>query len=199
MKRERVYREILYHQFEERASSFTQHELAETCRVSLGLVNLSLNPLRRMGAVEVRQRSFVVLDAWKVLMYWCAVRDLTRETVYSNLVEEPVHRIEASLPRGSVSTAYTAYRERFGEAPADYSEVYVYGDEDVFVRRFGYPRTVGRRNLFVLRSDERLVGLGKSPLAQVYADLWNIDKWYAKRYLESLGGKLRQMMPEVVS
>ncbi len=192
---ERVYREILYRRFEKNETSFTQRELAASCSVSLGLVNFGLRPLRRMGAVEIKQRGFEVLDPWKVLMYWCAVRDLGKEMVYSNFVDEPVHRIEASLPRRSIPTAYTAYRERFGDAPADYSEVYVYGERDVFIRRFGDGRDKGRRNIFVLQSDERLASLGSVPLAQVYADLWNIETWYARRFLEGLGKRLREMLP----
>ncbi|MBI3116012.1 MAG: hypothetical protein HYU03_03110 [Thaumarchaeota archaeon] len=195
MKTERVYREIVYRRFERNQTSLTQRQVAASCSISLGLVNFALKPLRRMGAVEIKQRGFEILDPWKVLMYWCAVRDLERETVYSNLVDEPVYRIEANLPGDSIPTAYTAYRERFGDAPADYSEVYVYGEREEFVRRFGPARQKGRRNIFVLRNDQHLSALGKAPLAQIYADLWNIETWYARRFLEGLGQRLRKMLP----
>jgi hypothetical protein len=195
MKVEWVYREILYRLFERDEASFTQRELASSCLVSLGLVNFSLRPLRRMGAVEVRQRGFDLLDPWKALMYWCAVRDLEKETVYSNLLDEPIHRIESSLPRGSIPTAYTAYRERFDDAPSDYSEVYAYGEGEAFAQRFGPGKEKGRRNIFVLKSDGRLDSLGTAPLAQVYADLWNLETWYARRFLEGLGERLREKVP----
>lgn len=195
MKTERVYREILYRRLERKETSFTQRQLSVSCSVSLGLVNFALRPLRRMGAVEIKQRGLEVLDPWKLLMYWCAIRDLGREVVYSNLVDEPVHRIEASLPKGSIPTAYTAYRERFGDAPADYSEVYVYGERDDFVKRFGAGGQRGRRNIFVLMNDEHLATLGGATLAQIYADLWNIETWYARRFLEGLSKRLRKMMP----
>lgn len=194
MKTERVLRELLYRRLEKDEKSFTQREVAASCNVSLGLVNFALRPLRRMGAVQVRQSGFDVLDAWKVLMYWCSVRDLGRETVYSTLVDEPVHAIEANLPKDSIPTAYTAYKERFGDAPADYSEVYAYGEEEEFVRRFGEGSTRGRRNIFVLRTDGRLSSLGRAPLAQMYADLWNMETWYARRFLEALSEKLKAML-----
>lgn len=194
VKVERVYREILYRCSERGENSFTQREIASACSVSLGLVNFGLGPLRRMGAVVVRQRGFEMTDPWKALMYWCAVRNLDRETLYSTLLDQPVHRIEASLPRGSIPSAYTAYRERFGDAPADYSEVYVYGEREAFVRRFGLGKGKGRRNLFLLKSDPRLDALGTAPLVQVYADLWGMETWYARRFLERMGEKLREKM-----
>ncbi|MDE1854306.1 MAG: hypothetical protein KGI38_11255 [Thaumarchaeota archaeon] len=195
MKTERVYRELLYRSLETDKTSFTQRKVASSCSISLGLVNFALRPLRRMGAVQVRQNGFDVLDAWKVLMYWCSVRDLGRETVYSTLVDEPVHAIEANLPKDSIPTAYTAYKERFGDAPADYSEVYVYGEKDRFVKRFGEGSSGGRRNMFILGNDEHLSSLGRVPLAQMYADLWNMETWYARRFLDALGEKLKQMLP----
>lgn len=147
-----------------------------------------------MGAVTIRRRELEVTDPWKALMYWCAIRNLAGEVVYSNLLDEPVHRIEANLPKESIPTAYTAYRERFGDAPADYSEVYCYGDRDDFARRFGPGQTYGHRNIFVLKSDKHLASLGRAPLAQVYADLWNIETWYAKRYLEGLGERIKETL-----
>jgi len=195
MKTERVYRETLYHRLERGETSFTQRELATSCSVSLGLVNFALGHLRRMGAIQVKDRGLEVLDPWKMLMYWCAVRDLGRDNVYSILIDEPVHRIEGSLPRSSIPTAYMAYRERFGDAPADYSEVYVYGEREDFVRRFGAGRLKGHRNLIVLRNDEHLASIGSLPLAQMYVDLWNIETWYARRFLDGLNERLKKILP----
>jgi hypothetical protein len=148
-----------------------------------------------MGAVEIRRRSLLVLDPWKILMYWCAVRDFGKELVYSKLLSWPVHRIESSLPRDSLPTAYTAYSEMFGDPPADYSEVFAYGDKEALVERFGAEGKEGRKNLFVLKMDEHLASLGSVPLAQVYTDLWNIETWYARMFIDALNGRLKKMLP----
>lgn len=194
MKRERVYRELLFRSIEMGEHRFVQRRLAATCEVSIGLVNSAIGPLKRMGAVSMSGRSFELLDPWKTLHYWCSVRDLEKEIVYSTRVDSPVTSIEASLPRDAVPTSYTAYRERYDEAPADYSEVYAYGDAESFERRFG-PSLSRAHNLFVLRTDPHLAAMGSAPVAQVYVDLWNTSSWYARRFLEALGKRIRDMIP----
>ena len=175
MKLERVYREMLFSRFQSNNSKFTERGLATTCMVSVGLVNSALKPMKRMGAIIVHPRWVELVDPWKALVYWCSIRDLRREVVYSTRLSSSVREIETLLPRGSMPTAYTAYVEMFDDTPAEYSEVYAYGDPDLFVGRFGAPTTAVRENLIVLKSDPHLMKTQSVPLPQVYADLWNID------------------------
>ncbi len=203
MKTDRVYRTILLERFEEGKKGFTQRGIALSCGVSLGLVNFSLRPLRRMGAVVVHPRELELVDPWKALLYWCSKRNLQKDTVYSTHLDDSVSGIEARLPHDSIPTAYTAYKERFDDAPSEYSEAYCYGDRDMFTARFGNESKQGWQNLIVLETDENMASLGRAPLPQVYADLWNIDTWYAKRYVDALGRRLRQSLsgeaPEFVA
>lgn len=193
VKTEIVYREMLYRGIELKERRLTQRGLAKVCRVSPGLVNFAIKPLRRMGAIAIQSRSFVLIDPWKALMYWCSIRVLQREITYSTHVRARIEEIEAGLPRGCIPTAYTAYRERFDDVPSDYSEVYVYGDRDEFVKRFGEGGG-DRPNLIVLKGDGHLLSLGQAPLAQIYADLWNIETWYARRFLTKLGEKIEALI-----
>lgn len=193
MKTELIYREILYNVIELRKRTLTQRELARVCHVSVGLVNFSLAPLRRMGAIVVNERNFVVQDPWKILMYWCSKRELQRYVVYCNFLRHSVQQIESSLPKGSIPTAYTGYKELFDEVPADYSEVYVYGKTDDFIKIFG-KENKNQPNLIVLQIDERLQSIGRPTIAQIYADLWNIGTWYAKRFIDALNLKLKDAL-----
>ena len=195
MKRETVYREILYDVIERKRRVITQREVSKRCSVSVGLVSFALRPLRRMGSIVVSRRNFIVQDPWKILMYWCSIRNLQRYIIYSNFLRMNVQQIEASLPHDSIPTAYTAYRELFKDTPADYSEVYVYGKEQDFINIFGKENS-NRANLFVLRTDDHLISIGKPTLAQIYVDLWNIGTWYARRFLTSLEARIKDILGE---
>ena len=66
MKRiEEIYREILYQSIENNKNILTQSYLASTLNVSLSIVNLALNPLKRMNAIKVKPRCFHIIDKKK--------------------------------------------------------------------------------------------------------------------------------------
>jgi hypothetical protein len=187
-KSEMVYRELI----EFAAEKLTQLGLSKRLGVSISTVNNALKPLVAIGAVKILQRGIRVTDKEKLLLYWASVRDLERDMIYSTRSDKPTSEIEKSMPADVAYTAYSAYKFRFGGVPADYSEVFVYseGVEEI-ERRF--PRQSGPRNLFVLKTDERLVGLSKdgiAPLGQVFVDLWNLREWYAREFVKELGARL---------
>ncbi|MGB9717395.1 MAG: hypothetical protein ACPL4E_02995 [Thermoproteota archaeon] len=186
MKKERVYREILYGVLEERNRVFKQLELSRVCKLSLSTVNYALRPLERMNALEKKRLGFTVLDPKKILLYWASVRGLEKEIVYQTYVEEPVDRIESEVPANSVFTAYSAFKFRFKRVPSEYSEVVVYGVARDFERRFGKENTRLKPNLIVLNLDEHLLRFKIAPIAQIFVDLWNLRSWYAKDFLREI-------------
>ncbi|MBI2574297.1 winged helix-turn-helix domain-containing protein [Candidatus Woesearchaeota archaeon] len=186
---EMVYRELLYRAIEKRSSRTTQSELSKSLHLSLGTVNYALKPLRKLGAVEVGKRSLSVADVKKLLYFWASIRNVGRDIVYSTRADMPVYRIEKLVPSGTIFTAYTAYKMRFKDVAADYSEVYVYGDSDLFMERFA--ATKQTPNLFVLRKDKCIDAYGQTAtLANMFVDLWNMKEWYAREFVNAMEGKL---------
>jgi hypothetical protein len=191
-KKERAYREILFRFYEGGEHRLRLREVAHRCGVSPGLVSHALKPLQRMGAIQMSSRWFEVLDALKILMFWCNVRRLWGDIVYRNRLSLPVGDIEGLVPAKAVFTAYTAFKHRFGYAPADYGEVIAYGEREWFTERFGEDQSTRHPNLIVLSVDEHLLRFSKTPLAQIYVDLWNLGTWYAREFLAKLEKHLEE-------
>jgi len=191
MKIERLYRQILYEVIEADSRKFTQLGLSKTCSTSIGNIHHALKPLVEMNAIEVRRRSFTVVDSKKILLYWASKRKLRRDILYSTKVNLPVDEIEAMLPPG-LFTAYTAYKFIYKTLPSDYGEVWIYSDAKGVKNRF--PPTSGVPNLYVLKLDDHLMRFKQIPLGQLYVDLWNMDKWYAQTYLKELEAKINGIL-----
>ncbi len=188
---EKVYRELLFLALERKQRVSTQKALAEKLQLSLGTVNHSIAPLRRMGAVEVKARSLTIIDPLKLLYHWASVRNVERDIVYRTRVDKPVRSIEADMPPGMVFGMFTAYKLRFRDAPADYSEVYAYGDRKDAEERF--PLRRGAPNLFVLAMSGTAAYGATTTIAQTFVDLWNVPEWYAREFLIALEKKIREM------
>jgi hypothetical protein len=191
MKRiEEVYREILFQSMEKNKSNLTQSYLAKSLNASLSIVNLALNPLRRMNAIKVKQRSFDVIDKKKILYYWASLRNIEKDILYSTRVEKPIRQIESEMPNNIIYAAYSAYKFRFNDVPSDYSEVYVYSDNIEEIKK-RFPEKKGANNLFILERDPNM---NKSTVAQIFVDLWNLKEWYAKDFLKALEVKLNGLL-----
>ena len=193
-KAELVFREVLYGALEKGKGSFTQLGLSESLGISLSTVNNALRPLRQMGAVKVKKMCFDVVSARKLLYYWASVRNLEKDIVYVTRVgfKSTVSEVEKGMPPAVVFAAYSAYKFRFNDAPADYSEVYVYCDEESLkdlVKRF--PEKKGNPNLFVLRKD--FMGSQVS-VAQIFVDLWNLREWYARDFVKALEERINGIL-----
>jgi DNA-binding transcriptional regulator YhcF (GntR family) len=194
MKKERVYREILYGVLEKNIRSFKQIELSKECKLSLSTVNYALEPLERMNAIEKKRFGFSVIDARKILLFWASIRKIEREIVYQTYLNESVEKIESEIPANSIFTAYSAFKFRFKEIPSEYSEVIVYGEKEDFEKRFGKENLKFKSNLIVLKLDEHLLKFKIAPLAQIYVDLWNLPTWYAKDFLKKMEEKLHGIL-----
>lgn len=188
-KIEFVYREILYQVLEKDSKTLTQLALAKKLKISLSTVNHALRPLKNMGAIDIGLKNFKVIEPKKILYHWASVRNPEKDTIYQTRVDQPVRKIESEMPADIIFAAYSAYKYKFKDVPADYSEVYVYSEEKEMRKRF--PESKNRPNLFVLKKDELMEGYGKTTtLAQTFVDLWNLREWYAKEFLEALKKKV---------
>lgn len=182
-KSELCYREILFQAMEKKNRKLTQAYLARTIKISLSTVNNALEPLRRMNAIKVERRSFRIIDAKKILYYWASIRNLEKDIIYKTRVDKPVREIEREMPDNIVYAGFSAFKFKFKDVPADYSEVYVYGEN--LEKRFA--RNEKNPNLFVLRKDDLIEKYNKTgSIAQIFVDLWNLRQWYAKDFLKAL-------------
>ena len=185
-KIELVYRKILEEVIEKKNKRLTQAEMARALKISLSTVNLAINHLKKMNAVEVNNRSFTIVNAKKILFYWASIRNLEKDIMYKTRVDTNVVEIEKNMPPNVLFGAYSAYKFIFKDMPTDYSEVYVYADIDNIrevKKRFKENKNEG--NLFVLRKDFK-----EMTKAQVFVDLWNLKEWYAKDFLKALEDKI---------
>ncbi len=187
-KTEIIYRGILFDVIENKKNRFTQLELSKKLNVSLSTVNNALKILDKIGGINIKKRCFTVRDIEKILIFWATKRNLDKDIIYKTNVNLPIQDIEKNMPSRVIYTAYSAYKFKFNDVPADYSEVIVYADdvEDIQAR---FPFKKGHANLVVLKKDKEMDKLIKNniaPSAQVYVDLWNLGTWYAKEFLKEL-------------
>ncbi len=182
---ELVLREILYQVLEKNNRTLTQSALSKKLHLSLSDVHRTVQKLRALGAVGVRARNFQVSDPKKILYYWASTRNINKDIVFATRIEEPVRDIEKRASDTAIFSAYTAYKLRWNDVPADYSEVYLYGDEDEMKKR--YPLRTGVPNVYILKKDKTLEQYGKkTTLANTFVDLWNIKEWYAREFVQAL-------------
>ena len=187
-KTEIIYREILFDAIESKRNRFTQLELSKKLNVSLSTVNNALKPLDKIGGISIEKRFFSVRDTEKILIFWATKRNLEKDIIYQTNVNLPIQDIEKNLPSKIIYTAYSAYKFKFNDVPADYSEVIVYSNNpDKIKARFPFKK--GHANLVVLNQDKEMGRLAKNnivPSAQIYVDLWNLGTWYAKEFFKAL-------------
>ncbi len=194
MKRtEAVYREILYRAIEKKQFLLTQSELSRKLEMSLSIINSAVKKLVSIGAVEIRQRSFRVVDVKKILYFWASIRNLEKDIVFKCRIEMSVREIERAMP-DVLFACYSAYKLMFKDVPADYSEVYVYADENetnnIKKRLKDMMREDRKPNFFVLKKDSILGNYQKMPVAQIFVDLWNLKEWYARDFLNEIEKKI---------
>lgn len=189
-KKETIWRHILTEAFEKRRYTFTQKDLAAHFAFSTSTIFNALKAPRGMGAIEVTGRFFRLIDAEKLLLLWATHRNMKKDIIYRTHSDAPARKIEGEIPPDITFGAFSAYRLKYNETPADYSLVYVYAeDADSVKKRF--PPQKGYQNIFVLKSDPFLEQYGKiTPDVQTFVDLWNITEWYAKDFREALKSKL---------
>jgi len=200
-KIEIIWRELFYQAIEKKNlpvgepdRRFTQKDLAEKFGFSTSTVFQALKALRKMGAVRVTGRFFVLEDPEKLLYHWASVRNLKKEIIFSGKIDLPILEIESQMPPEIVFGGYTAARFILDEPPADYAKVFVYSQSpEKIKKRFLFQK--GQPNFFVLKADPFLKNYGEHTcLAQTFVDLWNLDDWYAKEFVNSLKKKIDDLL-----
>ena len=154
--------------------------------MSIGLVNYAIKKLEEIGCIIKKIKGFEMVNPKKSLVYWASIHKLNIEKKFH--VDKGVDEIEKSLPYKTRLTAFSGAKIYYNIYPADYSEVYVYCDVNDIKDRFDFGK--GKENLIVLKKDEHLFKFKKTPLAQIFVDLWNINTWYAKDFLKNIGVKI---------
>lgn len=193
-KIEYIWRHLLYQALEKREYSFGQQKLATIFGLSSSTVNLALRPLRQLGAVRIGKRHSKVVDPEKILYHWANHRRLMADVSSQLRVNLPVLEIEGRLPDRTIPTAYAAIRERFGEPPADYDQVYCYHSQpQQVVERFRGETGPGPANLFVLQADPFISN--PLPLSQIFVDLWGLSDWFAKDFVTVVKSKIDELLP----
>ncbi|MGC8633510.1 MAG: hypothetical protein ACP5VP_02405 [Candidatus Limnocylindrales bacterium] len=197
LKRELVWRQLADDVLTSQRPSFHQTTLAAELGMSLGNVNLALEPLRAIGAVEVVGKNLVVRDVKKILMLWAARRSPEPPVAaYASL--EPARSTIRLLPPGLALTSYAGFIARYHEEPAPFAVIRGYarpGDNDVLSeleRRFS-PVPTGQATIVVYSADAQMAQHFPeivSP-AQMFVDLWSEADFFASDYLRVLEGRLR--------
>jgi len=194
-KTEQVFREILYQALEHKKRVLTQAGLSKELGFSLSTINLAVKKLERMNSISISGMNFKVIDPKKILYLWASERNLEKDIIYQTRADMPVREIEKSMPEITYA-AYSAYKLKFEEAAADYSEVYVYCDEnDLQDIKERFPERNGPPNLFILKKDDNMSRYSATgTLAQLFVDLWNLRQWYAADFLKALEAKMEMMI-----
>lgn len=189
-KIELVYKEILYQAIEKNNREITQLELSKKIGISLSTVNLAIKKLQKINSIKVEKMNFRVIDTRKIIYLWASERNLEKDIIYKTRVEMPVREIEKTIPNVTFA-AYSAYKFKFKDVPADYSEVYVYASlQELEEIKKRFPENNQKPNAFVLKKEGEY---GKTDtIAQIFADLWNLKEWYASEFLKALEKKLEE-------
>src|SRR3990167_10358277 len=135
-KIEIIWRELLYQALENKKRTFTQKEIAAKFGFSTSTVFQALKIPRKMGAVRVTGRFFILEDIEKLLYHWASVRSLEKDIMFSTHIDLPILEIEAKMPPSVIFGGFSAAREILGGvAPADYDTVYVYAKSPAEVKK----------------------------------------------------------------
>lgn len=191
-KKEIIWREILNSVLEKKHWQFTQKKLANRFSISLSTVFNALKLPRQAGAIEVSGRYFIVEDKEKFLYLWATHRNLSKDVIYKTHSNLSVKEIEGYALPNIIYGAYSAYEKKHHDVPADYDKVYFYIEKDNLKKiKQRFPFKKGYENLIVLDADPFLKNYGHlTPDCQTFADLWNLEDWYAKDFLEGIKKKL---------
>lgn len=194
-KIEIIWRELLFSAIEKKRRQFTQKELAGRFGFSTSTIFQALKTPRKMGAVRVTGRFFILEDPKKLLFHWASVRNLQKEIIFKGRVDLPIMEIEGLMPPGVVFACYSAARHILGESLADYDQVWVYAKDFKRIKaRFTFGK--GRENLIVIKADHFLGEYGQTTaLCQTFVDLWNLPSWQAKDFTRGLEAKIDELLP----
>ncbi len=191
-QKEFVYLYISTKMWKEKKKKLTQKQIADELKISLSTVHNALQPLKKMYAVKIQKRCFILKDFEKLMVYWATLRDVKKDTIYSTFYAEEPLKSEASMPSDVLFTGYSGYRILTGDSPADYSEIYVYSSNIKEIKK-RFPERNGPKNIFVLKYDKKIEMFNKNgcvSLPLIFVDLWNLPEWYSYDFIKEAKKRL---------
>ena len=109
-KIEIIWRELLFSGLEKNERHFEQKKLAKKFGFSTSTVFQALKIPRKMGAVRVTGRFFILENPEKLLYHWASVRSLEKDILSAFRIEDPVFEAEGKMPPEVIYGAYSAAR-----------------------------------------------------------------------------------------
>lgn len=196
-KIEIIWRELLFQAIEKKGRQFTQKGLAKKFGFSTSTIFQALKMPRKMGAVRVTGRFFILEDPKKLLFHWASVRNIEKDIIFKGRVNSPILEIEGLIPPGVIFGFYSAARYFLNEPPADYDQVWMYlkTEEELVEIHQRLTITHGAPNLFILQADKFFNSYGQTTtIAQTFVDLWNLPSWQAKDFTEAVEAKIDEFL-----
>lgn len=182
----------MFKTIEQKNQYFTLTELSEKFKLSTSVVSHALVPLRGLGVIQVGKVKSKVIDTERLLFFWATRRSVTKDIVYKTYSLLPVMEREVSLPSEVYLTAYSYCRLFLKDVAADYANIYFYSKDLEEIQKRFPPDDKNFPNLFVLKADQCLTQYKTVPLAQVFADLWNLREWYAKDFSDLVLARIKE-------
>ncbi|MGH9071400.1 MAG: hypothetical protein ACRDX8_09635 [Acidimicrobiales bacterium] len=205
-KTEMVWRHLLVGAYEwghRRYASIT--EVAEELEMGLSTVHQALSRPVGMGAVVVGGTGLRVLDPARLCLVFAARRELAKDMVAEHHLAMDAASVEAALAdTDAILGGFGAGLAHLGaNTIASYDTVIAYcapGQRLALPQapvEAGVPGARGpMTRLIVAEADPMLGlyadGLAVTPLAQTYADLFNLPGWQATRFTAALGAKMAE-------
>lgn len=195
-KFERIYRELLLNSLSQVSLSH-QEEIATHCKVSLGLVNKTVNKLTIANAVEATRTGVRVLSPARLLNLWATERNLTKD-IWQAFRLDPITQAERDLPKDTLLTAFSAWFTTSGRKPAEYDRLYFYvTNKENFNHWLNFRKQKTRAinpNIFALFvDDDHLIQTSKKGIVcapQIYVDIYSINGPEAAPFLRDVAAEL---------
>ncbi len=174
---------------------FTQIQIHKSGGLSIGLISKTLNELADLGIVDIHSRFFLLNDIRKLFYFWATHRKLKEDILLEVKLNKSVKEIESNMIPSAVFTAYTAYKLKFNDVPADYSKIIVYvNKEDIksLKKRF----SIDNKTKYADKQGTTLIALLKPAFVKhisislMFVDLWNLPEWNAYEFLKALERRL---------
>jgi hypothetical protein len=193
IKKEIIWRELLFQTRENKKNKFTQKEIAEKFNISLSTVFHSLKTLRKSKIVRVTGRFFVLENYRKLLYLWASERNLDKDIYYRGYSTKSTSSLEGVVLPEATFALYSGFKQAYKQAPADYDHLYFYLDPsflDKAIERMDLREEKNKENVFILKPDDRFSEYSQPLLEQIFVDLWNAPEWYSKDFLKYLEEKI---------
>jgi len=192
MKLQRIYRELLLNSLN-KVSHVHQEDIAEKCKVSLGLVNKTVKKLTEAKAAEATRQGVRVLSPARILNLWAAERNLDKD-IWQAFRLDRVGEAERDLPKSTLLTAFSAWYETSDRKPAEYDRTYFYvTNKENFNQWLDFRKQKTRKvnpNLFALFvEDNHLIQTSRKGtvcVPQIYVDIYSINGPEAAPYLRDI-------------